>query len=73
MSDAAKVICSGEGLKMGIISKEIKSVIDTRRAGPGRLNDIVYYAWGEIFNSCWQSMIHPTYTAVVDGRVATKP
>ncbi|XP_064639227.1 filamin-A-like isoform X1 [Lineus longissimus] len=37
MSDAAKVICTGEGLKMGIISKEIKSVIDTRRAGPGEL------------------------------------
>jgi len=36
-SDAAKVICTGEGLKTGIIGKEIKSTIDTRHAGPGEL------------------------------------
>ena len=36
-SDASKVVCTGEGLKMGIMGKEIKSVIDTRRAGPGSL------------------------------------
>ena len=36
-SDASKVVCTGEGLKMGIMGKEIKSVIDTRRAGPGKL------------------------------------
>ncbi len=35
-SDASKVMCTGEGLKMGIMGKEIKSVIDTRRAGPGK-------------------------------------
>ncbi len=34
-SDASKVICTGEGLKVGIMGREIKSVIDTRRAGPG--------------------------------------
>lgn len=33
--DANKVTCSGEGLKMGIMGREIKSVIDTRKAGPG--------------------------------------
>ena len=37
-SDASKVVCTGEGLKVGIMGKEIKSVIDTRRAGPGMLN-----------------------------------
>lgn len=35
--DASKVICSGEGLRHGIVGKEIKSWIDTRRAGPGEL------------------------------------
>ena len=35
--DAAKVICSGEGLKHGVVGREIKSWIDTRRAGPGEL------------------------------------
>ncbi|KAL9919065.1 filamin-type immunoglobulin domains fbug isoform 2-T4 [Glossina fuscipes fuscipes] len=35
--DASKVICSGEGLKHGIVGKDIKSWIDTRRAGPGEL------------------------------------
>ena len=34
--DASKVVCSGEGLTQGIVGKEIKSIIDTRRAGPGR-------------------------------------
>ena len=37
-SDASKVVCTGEGLKVGIMGKEIKSVIDTRRAGPGMQN-----------------------------------
>uniref|UniRef100_A0A1I8PB52 Calponin-homology (CH) domain-containing protein n=1 Tax=Stomoxys calcitrans TaxID=35570 RepID=A0A1I8PB52_STOCA len=35
--DASKVICSGEGLRHGIVGKDIKSWIDTRRAGPGEL------------------------------------
>ncbi|XP_076311299.1 filamin-B-like isoform X3 [Tachypleus tridentatus] len=35
--DATKVICSGDGLKGGILGKEIKAFIDTRRAGPGEL------------------------------------
>lgn len=34
---ASRVICSGDGLKMGIIGKEIKCLIDTRSAGPGEL------------------------------------
>jgi len=33
--DASKVICSGEGLKWGILGREIKSFIDTRNSGPG--------------------------------------
>ena len=36
-SDPSKVVCSGEGLRVGILGKEIKSFIDTRRAGPGEL------------------------------------
>ena len=39
-SDASKVVCTGEGLKVGIMGKEIKSVIDTRRAGPGMQNSL---------------------------------
>ncbi|XP_058054906.1 filamin-A [Anopheles bellator] len=35
--DAAKVLCSGEGLRNGVVGREIKSWIDTRRAGPGEL------------------------------------
>lgn len=35
--DASKVKCSGEGLRHGVVGKEIKSWIDTRRAGPGEL------------------------------------
>ena len=34
---ASRVICSGDGLKMGILGKEIKCLIDTRSAGPGEL------------------------------------
>ncbi|CAF3716192.1 unnamed protein product [Rotaria sordida] len=34
---ASRVICSGEGLRMGILGKEIKCIIDTRGAGPGEL------------------------------------
>lgn len=35
--DASKVMCSGEGLRHGVVGREIKSWIDTRRAGPGEL------------------------------------
>lgn len=35
-SDASKVVCMGEGLKTGIMGKEIKATIDTRKAGPGQ-------------------------------------
>lgn len=35
--DASKVKCSGEGLRQGVVGREIKSWIDTRRAGPGEL------------------------------------
>ena len=34
--DATQVVCSGEGLKWGIIGKEIKSFIDARQTGPGK-------------------------------------
>lgn len=33
--DALRVVCSGEGLKGGVIGKESKVFVDTRRAGPG--------------------------------------
>ncbi|XP_051156361.1 filamin-A [Leptopilina boulardi] len=36
-ADASRVVCSGEGLKYGIVGQEIRSFIDTRRAGPGEL------------------------------------
>ncbi|KAK2172345.1 hypothetical protein NP493_968g02016 [Ridgeia piscesae] len=36
-SDASKVDCSGDGLKTGIMGREIKSTIDARQAGPGEL------------------------------------
>ncbi|XP_040074680.2 filamin-A [Ixodes scapularis] len=35
--DAAKVLCSGEGLRGGTVGKEIKAFIDTRKGGPGEL------------------------------------
>ena len=34
---ASRVVCSGDGLRMGILGKEIKCLIDTRAAGPGEL------------------------------------
>lgn len=36
-ADAGQVVCSGDGLRMGTVGKEIRSFIDTRRAGPGEL------------------------------------
>ncbi|CAM4758481.1 unnamed protein product [Rotaria magnacalcarata] len=36
-NSASRVICSGDGLRMGILGKDIKCVIDTRGAGPGEL------------------------------------
>lgn len=36
-SDASKVVCDGEGLRTGIMGREIKATIDTRKAGPGEL------------------------------------
>ena len=41
-TDVSKVVCSGEGLKWGIIGKEITSFIDTRKSGPGRSPFIIY-------------------------------
>ncbi|KAG7158756.1 Filamin-A-like 5 [Homarus americanus] len=37
VADASRVVCSGEGLRHGMVGHEIKSFIDTRRAGPGEL------------------------------------
>ena len=34
---ASKVICSGDGLRVGIVGKEMKCLIDTRDASPGEL------------------------------------
>lgn len=36
-ADATRVVCSGDGLRHGMVGKDIKSFIDTRRAGPGEL------------------------------------
>ncbi|XP_047523197.1 filamin-A isoform X1 [Pieris napi] len=35
--DASKVVCSGAGLTGGVVGRDIRSWIDTRRAGPGEL------------------------------------
>lgn len=35
--DASRVVCSGAGLQSGVVGREIRSWIDTRRAGPGEL------------------------------------
>lgn len=35
--DASRVVCSGTGLQGGVVGREIRSWIDTRRAGPGEL------------------------------------
>ncbi|TRY63575.1 hypothetical protein TCAL_00888 [Tigriopus californicus] len=35
---ASKVFCSGEGLRGGTLGKDIRSFIDTRKAGPGELS-----------------------------------
>lgn len=37
VADASRVVCSGEGLRHGMVGNQIKSFIDTRRAGPGEL------------------------------------
>ncbi|PSN34738.1 hypothetical protein C0J52_17746 [Blattella germanica] len=37
VADASRVVCSGDGLRVGTVGKEIRSFIDTRRAGPGEL------------------------------------
>jgi filamin len=36
-NSASQVICSGEGLQMGIVGKEMKCLINTRNAAPGEL------------------------------------
>lgn len=38
--DPTKVLCTGDGLKGGVLGQEIKCCIDTRRAGPGELTAI---------------------------------
>jgi filamin len=35
VADASRVVCSGEGLRVGTVGKEIRSFLDTRSAGPG--------------------------------------
>jgi filamin len=37
IGDSNKVICTGDGLRVGTVGKDIRSFIDTRRAGPGEL------------------------------------
>jgi len=38
VADASRVVCTGEGLRGGVVGHEIKSFVDTRRAGPGELS-----------------------------------
>ena len=33
-----QVICSGDGLRLGTLGRDIRSFIDTRKAGPGELS-----------------------------------
>lgn len=42
--DASKVLCTGDGLGIGTVGKDIRSFIDTRRAGPGMVTkcSVVY-------------------------------
>jgi len=40
--DASKVLCTGDGLGIGTVGKDIRSFIDTRRAGPGKKKKIAY-------------------------------
>ena len=37
VADSSRVVCTGDGLRHGMVGQEIKSFIDTRRAGPGEL------------------------------------
>lgn len=41
--DASKVLCTGDGLGIGTVGKDIRSFIDTRRAGPG--TDTTFYTF----------------------------
>lgn len=41
--DASKVLCTGDGLGIGTVGKDIRSFIDTRRAGPGEYGGITHY------------------------------
>jgi filamin len=38
MFSLLQVFCSGEGLRIGTLGKDIRSFIDTRKAGPGELS-----------------------------------
>lgn len=40
LCDASKVLCTGDGLKGGVLGEDLKTFIDTRRAGPGELTAI---------------------------------
>lgn len=35
--DASRVVCSGPGLAGGVLGRDIRAWLDTRRAGPGEL------------------------------------
>lgn len=37
VANASRVICAGDGLQSGVVGKEIKAFIDTRKAGSGEL------------------------------------
>lgn len=40
--DASKVLCTGDGLGVGTVGKDIRSFIDTRRAGPGTITNVLF-------------------------------
>ncbi|KAF9814234.1 hypothetical protein SFRURICE_019509 [Spodoptera frugiperda] len=37
VGDASRVVCSGAGLAGGVLGRDIRAWLDTRRAGPGEL------------------------------------
>ena len=52
--DPSKVVCSGEGLKWGIIRKDIKSFIDTRKSGPVKILSIFL---NYNFKCCYNALV----------------
>ena len=52
-ADASRVVCSADGLKTGIVRQEIRSVIDTRRAGPGKYSNHAYLIHLKVYRNIY--------------------